>query len=1010
MKKYMFGLSLLLASIAQAQPEKVFVHKDGAVEIVLHDPPLSKAMTDKIASVPIYTELFDGSFVEGVIFGSKYENGVVADAFPRAVCRNEDGSWGIMESVFGSVYDKLMYSVGDKIRYSEMLSVIDYSREKQGGVNRGVIIGYNYNHDDAPARYELNKKEINDALGEAVNIYNHLFLSGTLPPLEVAVSWDITGTRPQNVAAYNSSPILRVNDTALARNAFVQGYDSLGADSDAYESGLMASNIFPEGNIKFRTYTSDGISSDFDTTAIFMSEGSAAAITPNFIPCPVEINLNFHFNQGEFHLDQSTPVPSNKIDLVGVFVHEIGHGLGFFSMAENNDYRAPTPISARGISLWDFYRFPASNVFVTASEFKSDVRELRIGQAANAVQALSSSDWLTPLSKGVELGPVPVGDQASHWLSISLNQNNYVGIMDPGHIEVVSQKYLQNTDIRALDLLGYTIDYSDARISPPVPVEVAPVQDTLHDPMLDLDITWTQGPDTILTDVLIYDLGEASLNNTDLALVYRANGVSGSPLTIAPNEISLIPGHRYQWHAAVYSPQGHSLTSPATFIVDGEVGPISPCADQTELAKLLPPNGGDYYALAGSSVAISGDLIVVGADASKQGTEGRAYVYRRVASRWIYETTLTTTMDSHEHYFGGAVATDGDVIIVGAYGDNNQDGLVHIFRHDGTDWIEETVLSENNTTWFGRSLSLSGSTLVVGAPESDNAYIYEYSGGAWNKITELVPLDNNGDPVSHIEYGFSVSIDNDVVVIGANRDYSSNGVRSGTAYVYRFNGTTWDLEEKLSDSTLDSAAKFGYSVSVSNGNLVVGAVGADTLTANNTGAAFVYEYTNPSWTLVEMLEHDGARSSDHFGDSVFINGDIIAIGASYVTTNGHNDAGAAFTFQYDGTDWRRRNSLRASEASPTDYFGFSIAIDGNSIVVGSVWDSDFVEYSGSAYVYEFNVCPADIDESGTLDFFDISDFLSQYQAQTELSDWNCDGSWDFFDVSAFLDEYGAGCP
>lgn len=1027
MKKHVFGLSLLLTSVVQAQPEKVVIHNNGKVEIVQHDPPLSKALAERIGSVPIYTELGDGSVVEGVLFGTKYKEGIVKDISPGAVVRSEDGSWSVIDSIVGSEYVELLYSAGDKIPFSENITVVNFQRDFQRDMmtheRGGPYIGFTYDHTHAPTRYKLNMFEIKSSLTEAVGIYNDIIHRAFSQPIQLNVRWsDPNSSAPMSpfeIAAATRN-LLCFSEPNSIRNQFVQSYDSIGLDKDTFEDALMDSATFPEGLTKFRAYKTGGVSSDFIPNKIYITHGTNSALDWQAVPAPMEIVLNSGFIGNRFQLDRSKPITASQIDLVTVFVHEIAHSLGFVSMAERNDYRwlPLLPDSERGMTLWDYYRLPASEVNVSGGDFKSFTREMRIGSSANAVQGLGSA-WLSPLSTGSV--PGATGHQASHWLSTALNGDSYVGILAPAYQSILDGRYLQNTDIRAIDLLGYTIDYSTASIPPVISVEVSPVGDLMHDPSLDLVITWIQDPDAFQTDVLIFDLGDTSIGSSIPSydsLVFRSNNISSSSITVAPNEISLIPGHRYQWHAAVYTPQGHTLTPPATFIAAGSVGPVGPCTDQFESARLLPIGVASEGMYAAKSVDIDGDIAVVGNPSKSE--DGRAYVYRRDGSRWIEEAILTPS-DSNASisldYFGASVSVDGNTVVVGAF----EAGTAFVFRYDGANWVQEQQLYPSDPisfNWFGHSVSVSGDRVVVGAPYADGvvdtsgaAYIFDYenTSSSWTEATKATAADGDTDL-----FGYSVEVSGDDVVIGApeDDDLAANG---GSAYIFNWDGIIWSHQAKLlpTDGTSLAKDRFGHSVSIDNDVVAIGAYGtADQYqyTAITPGKVYAFRNANSVWTQEANLQPAVAVNDDGFGISVSISDDVIVAGAAFMDGFNGTDTGSVFAFQFKGGSWIERNRMQKSVGGALDWYGSSVGISGDTIIGGAPLDLAYQGFRGSAFIHEFNSCPVDLFKDGVLNFFDVSEFLQQYSGQTEIGDWNCDGVVNPFDVLKFNNDFGAGCP
>jgi len=392
-----------------------------------------------------------------------------------------------------------------------------------------------------------------------------------------------------------------------------------------------------------------------------------------------------------------------------------------------------------------------------------------------------------------------------------------------------------------------------------------------------------------------------------------------------------------------------------------------------QLTKLTPSDGAasDWF---GTSVAISGDTIVVGAfgDDDNGSQSGSAYVFYRNqggADNWGQLTKLTASDAAAGDYFGASVAISGDIIVVGAYGDDDNgadSGSAYVFERNqgGSDnWGQLTKLTPSDAAagdYFGASVAISGDTIVVGArydddngADSGSAYVFARNqGGAdnWGQLSKLTASDGAADDW----FAFPVAISGDTLVVGAPGD-DDNGSQSGSAYVFEL--PCDNLGEVKKETASDGAAGdyFGYSVSISGDTLVVGAFADDA----SQGSAYVFKRNQggaDNWgQLTKLTASDGA-ADDWFGYSVAICGDTLVVGAYDDDDNGDN-AGSAYVFERNqgGADnWGQLKKLTASDAAAGDYFGVSVAICGDTLVVGAYRDDDNGIESGSAYVFARN--------------------------------------------------------
>jgi len=256
---------------------------------------------------------------------------------------------------------------------------------------------------------------------------------------------------------------------------------------------------------------------------------------------------------------------------------------------------------------------------------------------------------------------------------------------------------------------------------------------------------------------------------------------------------------------------------------------------------------------------------------------------------------------------------------------------------------------------FGYSISVSGDTAVVGAIADDDggdqtgsAYIYRLDGTGWMQEAKLLPAD----AAAVDQFGSSVSVSGDVAVIGARFD-DDNGSDSGSAYVFRFDGTSWVQEAKLLAADGANGDRFGFSVSISGSAAVIGAYRNDD-NGGNSGSAYVFRFDGMSWVQeAKLLPADG-DANDLFGYSASVSGDTAVIGTPFDDDNGDN-SGSAYVFRFDGTSWAQEAKLLpASGATGDDNFGASVSVSGSAAVIGTPFDDDNGAESGSAHVFRFD--------------------------------------------------------
>ncbi len=397
------------------------------------------------------------------------------------------------------------------------------------------------------------------------------------------------------------------------------------------------------------------------------------------------------------------------------------------------------------------------------------------------------------------------------------------------------------------------------------------------------------------------------------------------------------------------------------------VKPLGSWVTATETAKLTASDAAssDFF---GASISMSGDVIAVGADSDDDNGSGSGsvYIFEKPSLGWA-TMTETTKIHPSEAFsgdgFGKSVCIDGDYLAAGAtYFDGEWDdsGAVFVFAKDPAGWAPSVeiakLLPRNhpniNNLKIGSQVAIDNNIAVIG--EGIEGFriveVLEFDGLNWGKVATLSPSDGStGD-----RFGESLSVSGDVIVVG-----SPANATGGTVYVYEKPSTGWeDMTEtaKLSSSDVSGFDNFGESVSISGDLVGVGASGVDD-NGSSSGAVYVYEKLGAGWVTAtedaKLLASDGA-GSDGLGSSISVSNDIIVSGA-HTVDNGGSNKGAAYVYKKPVSGWVNATEtakLSASDAEDSDYFGRSVGISGDVIVVGADGDDDNGTSSGSAYVFE----------------------------------------------------------
>ncbi|NIP22421.1 MAG: hypothetical protein GWN67_20180 [Phycisphaerae bacterium] len=425
-----------------------------------------------------------------------------------------------------------------------------------------------------------------------------------------------------------------------------------------------------------------------------------------------------------------------------------------------------------------------------------------------------------------------------------------------------------------------------------------------------------------------------------------------------------------------------------------ETGPSVWHQDEQEKLTSLDNTGYDWF---GYSVSISGDYAIMGASRNDTGS---AYIFANdevTCGQWSQSAKLNASDGAAGDFFGESVSISVDYAIVGApYDDDNgnNSGSAYIFhRNEGgpDNWGQQAKLTASDAAeldYFGKPVCVSGDYAVVGAPLDDDngansgsVYIfYRNEGGAdkWGQQAKLTA----SDAAAGDGFGSSVCLSCDHVIVGAWNN--NNG--QGAAYIFhRTEGgaDNWGQQTKLTASDAAANDRLGSSVSISSDYAVVSA-NYDDDNGENSGSVYIFyrDKVKPAnWSQRAKLTASDGAEFDYFGRSVSISGDTILVGASADDDNGAN-SGSVYVFHRDegGPDnWGQTAKLTASDGAASDSFGGSVSIGNTYAIVGAHGDDDNGISSGTAYMFGKVLCPSmDVTGDCLVNFYDIAAVANQW--------------------------------
>jgi len=295
----------------------------------------------------------------------------------------------------------------------------------------------------------------------------------------------------------------------------------------------------------------------------------------------------------------------------------------------------------------------------------------------------------------------------------------------------------------------------------------------------------------------------------------------------------------------------------------------------------------------------------------------------------------------------------GDIAIIGAHADDvlgANAGAAYIFTKSSNIWTQDARLTASDGAGgdtLGFAVSTDGTTAMAGA--------FGHAGGAAAAGAVYVYTQTGGlwpqtqklvasDPTVAANFGAAVHVSGNVAIIGAPVKADS-GANSGAAYIFNKSGT-WTQSQKLAPSDPAANKYFGRAVLVEGNTAIIAGAGDNGF----RGAVYVFTKSGPTWTQTQKLVASDGAANDMFGFSIDMDGSTLVVGA-WQDDDGGADSGAVYVFTNSGGTWTEAQKLVASDADAGDKFGNQVSISGNNILVGAVFDEDGGIDRGSAYIF-----------------------------------------------------------
>jgi hypothetical protein len=409
---------------------------------------------------------------------------------------------------------------------------------------------------------------------------------------------------------------------------------------------------------------------------------------------------------------------------------------------------------------------------------------------------------------------------------------------------------------------------------------------------------------------------------------------------------------------------------------------VAPVGRWEKQALIKPAEWGERkYSV--RAVSMSDDRLLIAAnvtDPDDRSGPGMACVYRLDGAEWVADGVLDPGPVRRLELYGFSADLSGPVALVGCLAAGAPwpvkppdrvgpagPGAVFVFRHGESGWAKEARLAARDgqdNDHFGRSVSVDGDTAVVGMPHDDengdasgSAYVFRFDGTKWVQEARLLPDDGEkGDA-----FGHDVTISGTTILVSA-RNASRRFLKSGAVYVFRLDGAEWTQEARVVPAEAEYDDWFGASVSFCGDRALIGASSDDT-TARNAGAAYIFRFDGSRWVEeIKLLPFKTRRHHypevgtgyGEFGSAVCLSTDRAVIGAGIDNERGRR-AGSVSVFRFDGTAWMRETKLMPPGAAHYGHFGDALAMSGDTIIAGTAQGQFTEKDAGGVYVYTLRV-------------------------------------------------------
>lgn len=352
----------------------------------------------------------------------------------------------------------------------------------------------------------------------------------------------------------------------------------------------------------------------------------------------------------------------------------------------------------------------------------------------------------------------------------------------------------------------------------------------------------------------------------------------------------------------------------------------------------------------GSAVSVSGNYAIIGAPRDGVGSnvnQGSISIFQFVSGNWVLMQKITDPSGASNDQFGYSVCLSGNYAIIGSHNDdvgvNSDQGSVSFYQLIAGNWVFMQKMTDPAgaaNDFLGTSVSLSGNFAITGSLGDDvganltqgSATVFQLVGGIWYYMQKLT--DPSG--MAYDAFGLSVSISGNYAVIGALQDDVTT-TDQGSASIFRFTGVNFVFEQKLTDATSTAFENFGTSVSISGNYVIIGASRDDVGPNADQGSASIYHRNGSNWVFMQKVIDPTGSAANYYGSSVYMMDNYIVVGCNADTVGVNSYQGSAILFMKVGLGWSKLQFIIDPMGNASDEFGTAIALDSNTkqFLIGS---------------------------------------------------------------------------